>query len=328
MKVAIITEGFQGTGYGHLTRCLSLNQAFEERNIIPLYITNCDENGKKYIGNVNLIELDWLNNTASLFEMIKDFDIAIIDSYLAPLEIYEQIQKLVKKPVYIDDYIRLDYPPGIIINGTIGGENLPYKKDNKHQYYLGIDYMPLRKEFWDIEIPQKGIKEIKNVLITFGGQDFRELTFPILDFLLEKHPLLNYHVVKGNIKNNNTTNNNYSNKVNFYSSLNAKEMLDLMLDCDLAVSSAGQTTYELARLGLPTTAIGIADNQKYNLSGWVEKGFIKQENWYYEENLLEKIKKQLHSIIATDTTIIKSFCDGQGARRIINKIIDENTILN
>ena len=49
MKVAIITEGLQGTGYGHLTRCLSIYQAFEEKGIIPLYIANCDENGKKFI---------------------------------------------------------------------------------------------------------------------------------------------------------------------------------------------------------------------------------------------------------------------------------------
>lgn len=327
MKVAIITEGFQGTGYGHLTRCLSLNQAFEERNIIPLYITNCDENGKKYIGNVNLIELDWLNNTASLFEMIKDFDIAIIDSYLAPLEIYEQIQKLVKKPVYIDDYIRLDYPPGIIINGTIGGENLPYKKDNKHQYFLGIDYMPLRKEFWDIEIPQKGIKEIKNVLITFGGQDFRELTFPILDFLLEKHPLLNYHVVKGNIKNNNTTNNNYSNKVNFYSSLNAKEMLDLMLDCDLAVSSAGQTLYELARIGINTVAIGIAENQKYNIKGFLNYGFLDYEIWYDQQGLFNFLNLYINKKIKNNT-IQNEYCDGQSSRRIITELIKETVLCN
>jgi len=321
LKVAIITEGFQGTGYGHLTRCLSLYQAFEEKNIIPLYIANCDEDGKKFIGNVNLIDLDWLNKTDSLFKIIKDFDIAIIDSYLAPLEIYEQIQKLVKKTVYIDDYIRLDYPPGIIINGTIDAENLPYKKDNKHQYLLGIDYMPLRKEFWDIEIPIKENKEVQNVLITFGGQDFRELTFPILDFLLERNPLLNYHVVKGTSKNNNATNNNYSNKVNFYSSLNAKEMLDLMLNCDLAVSSAGQTTYELARVGLSTIAIGIADNQRFNMQGWLSNNYISNEIWYNDDNcfkiLSEIFDQQIKTVRAT-----KIYCDGLGSRRICQALIN------
>lgn len=321
MKVALITEGLSGTGYGHLTRCLSLYQAFEEKNIIPLYIANCDENGKKFIGNVDIIKLDWLNKTVTLFELIKDFDIAIIDSYLAPSEIYKKIQNLVKKAIYIDDYIRLDYPPGIIINGTIGAENLPYKKDNKHQYLLGIEYMPLRKEFWDIEIPKKEIKEVKNVLITFGGQDFRELTFPILDFLLEKYPGLNYHVVKGTSKNNNITNNNHSNKVNFYSSLNAKEMLDLMLKCDLAITAAGQTMYELARVGLKTIAIGIADNQRFNIQGWLGKNFIYDEIWYNDDDYFKKLSDILDQQIETVKST-KVYCDGLGSRRICQTLIN------
>ena len=169
MKVAIITEGNSKTGYGHLTRCLSFYQAFEEKGIIPYYIANCEDGKKKILPEINLYQLDWINKSKKLMNIINGFDIAIIDSYLAPLKTYEKIQYAVEKSVYIDDYIRLNYPPGIIVNGTIGAENLPYNKDNKHQYLLGINYMPLRKEFWDIDIPNRNQNEIKNVLITFGG---------------------------------------------------------------------------------------------------------------------------------------------------------------
>ncbi len=138
MKAAIISEGLQGTGYGHLTRCLSIYQAFEEKNITPLFIANCDEEGKQFIPNVNFRQLNWIENTdeRELIEQVKDFVIVVIDSYLAPLEIYKKIYKTVNKVVYIDDYLRLDYPPGAIVNGTIGAENLPYKKDKDHQYLL------------------------------------------------------------------------------------------------------------------------------------------------------------------------------------------------
>lgn len=50
-------------------------------------------------------------------------------------------------------------------------------------------------------------------------------------------------------------------------------MLSLMLKCDIAVTAAGQTTYELARIGLPTIAIGVVENQKFNIDGWLEIGF-------------------------------------------------------
>lgn len=313
MKAAIITEGYQGTGYGHLTRCLSIYQAFEEKGITPLYIANCDEEGKKFIPNVNLLQMNWLEKSDELISTISDFDIAVIDSYLAPKDLYERIYKSVKKAVYIDDYVRLDYPPGIIVNGTVGAENLPYLKDDKHEYLLGIDYMPLRKEFWDVNVPKRNGK-IENILITFGAQDFRNLTRKILAFLLEQFPNYHYYVVGGKLREDEI------NKVNvhYYNSVNAEQMLELMLKTDLAVSAAGQTTYELARVGLPTIAIGVADNQKYNLKGWKETNFIYEEIWLEDNNLFEKVERNIGK---KGKSQLKLLVDGQGVRRIMDNIL-------
>jgi spore coat polysaccharide biosynthesis predicted glycosyltransferase SpsG len=292
---------------------LSIYQAFEERNIIPLYIANCDEEGKKFISNVNLLKMNWLVENKELIDTITGFDIAVIDSYLAPRELYERIYKTVKKAVYIDDYFRLDYPPGIIVNGTIGAENLPYKKDEKHEYLLGIDYMPLRKEFWDVVVPERNGK-IKNVFITFGAQDFRNMTSKVLAFLLKQFPFFDYYVVGGRLSTDATNKGN----VHYFNSVNAEKMLELMLKTDLAVSAAGQTIYELTRVGLPTIAIGVADNQKYNLKGWKETGFVNEEIWFEDNNLLEKVES---NITKKGNSRIKAFVDGQGARRIIYKCL-------
>ncbi len=124
-----------------------------------------------------------------------------------------------------------------------------------------------------MKFPKKNNNETKNVLITFGGQDFRELTFPVLDLILSKYPELNYHVVKG-INKNNTQSKVYGNNVTFYFSVNIKNILNLMLKCDLAISSAWQTSYELSRIGIPVILIGVIDNQKYNIEGWLENGYI------------------------------------------------------
>lgn len=309
MKVAIITEGFQGTGYGHLTRCLSIYQAFEEKNITPLYIANCDEEGKIFLPEVNLLQLNWLEQTEEFLNKINNYDIAIIDSYLAPLEMYEKIYQTVKKVVYIDDYLRLEYPPGILVNGTIGAENLPYKKDEKHEYLLGVEYMPLRKEFWDVDVPYRSKQETKNILITFGAQDSKKLTPKVLSFLLIEFPQFNYHVVFG-IK---TKEDNEQDNVHYYYSLNAGEMVALMLKSDLAITAAGQTTYELARIGIPTIILGVAENQKYNIEGWLNRKFINDEIWFDDENLLEKIEKNINARL---NETCDSLVDGQGARRI------------
>jgi len=321
LKVVIITEGFRGIGYGHLTRCLSLYQAFKENGIEPIFTANCDEAGKKYLGNINLQVYDWLENGSRLIEQIKNTDIAIIDSYIAQKEFYKVVSDTVKKAVYIDDFIRFEYPKGIVINGSIGAENLPYKRNDDLVFFLGLDYMPLRKEFWDLKVkPQT--KEIKNVLITFGGQDIRNLTFPVLDFLQNRYSFLKYHVVLGNkgILKNQTK--NYEQSVKFYSELTAKQILDLMMECDLAVSAAGQTTYELATVGIPTIAIGVVENQKFNIAGWLKTGFIKKEIWWNASNFLSAFNTEFENVLNNYTS--KQIHKANGAKKIVKKLLMQN----
>ena len=78
-------------------------------------------------------------------------------------------------PVCIDDNMRIEYPKGVVINGGIGAENMGYPLKDGVTYFLGIGYMPLRREFWDV--PAKEIKKsIENIMVTFGGNDIRNLT--------------------------------------------------------------------------------------------------------------------------------------------------------
>jgi len=319
LKVAIITEGFSGTGYGHLTRCLSIYQAFEEKGIVPAFIANCDEHGKTFIPDVNVVQLNWLENEAKLMGLIESFDIALIDSYLAPIETYKKICKSVKEAVYIDDYIRLEYPPGTIVNGTIGAENLPYKKDNDHHYLLGIDYMPLRKEFWDVVVPQRNSNNIKNVLITFGAQDNENLTEIILDYFLTESPQFDYYIVSGDLDLSKKFNRE---NIYYHYALKAKEMLEVMLKCDLAVSAAGQTLYELARLGIPTIAIGVADNQKFNIEGWLKTGFIRKEIWWDDSDFLSAFNNEFENLLNNYT--VKQIHKANGARKIVKKLLMQN----
>ena len=52
MKVFIITEGSKNTGFGHITRCLSLYQAFKKRGILPTFIINGDNSFKYLLDNL------------------------------------------------------------------------------------------------------------------------------------------------------------------------------------------------------------------------------------------------------------------------------------
>jgi len=230
--------------------------------------------------------------------------------------------------VYIDDTSRLEYPAGTIINGAINAESLNYTGIGARTTLLGSKFTPIRKEFW--EVPEKLIKiEIQTVFLTFGGQDLRNLTPRILRSLTRNYPEWRKIVVVGsgfdNLKQIEETKDELT---LLYHSPSAGEMVKLMLDSDLAISAAGQTIYELARVGLPTIAINVADNQTFHLKGWIKEGFITSEISYKDINLEHKIFSSLKNIKTRAireklSKIGKQKVDGDGARRIAQNLIDQ-----
>ncbi len=99
MNIFILTEGGKDIGFGHITRCVSMYQAFEFKSFNPTLIVNGDENIKSILQNINHEIFDWIKNKNQLFEKIKNSDIVIIDSYLANLSVYKKISELCKLSV-------------------------------------------------------------------------------------------------------------------------------------------------------------------------------------------------------------------------------------
>ncbi len=324
MKVSIITEGFQNTGYGHITRCLSLCQAFEERNIYPSLFINGDETSKAFAPGKQIKLIDWLQNPTKLIGDIKNSDILIIDSYLAGREHYENFSKLAILSLYIDDNLRIDYPDGIILNGTINAENFHYKKESGKEFLLGSKFIPIRKEFWNLP-PRKINQELTSILITFGGQDIKNLTLPTVKSIHEHFPHLTINVVNagGKTSNDKLT---LDEKINVWNSIEADKMLELMLNSDAAISAAGQTLYELAVTGTPTIAISVAENQKSNITGWKKSGFLIDTIYYNDINLRRKIIEQIEALRSIKlrkklSSIGKDKVDGEGSNRVIDFLI-------
>ena len=283
MKVSIVTEGTAKTGYGHLTRCLAIYQGFQEKNVFPTFIANCDKSGRQVLKDIQIQNINWIAETERLLKMVHGSDITIIDSYLADLSLYEKVSDIAKQCVYLDDTQRLQYPPGVIINGAVGAEKLLFPKANKYELLLGLNYTPLRKEFWDINrnpLP----KSKTDVLVTIGAYDSGEISIQVLELLLKSFPQYSYHVVLGFHDFGEKLTPFQKNKgITFYYSLNARKMRDLMQKCWLAVSAAGQTSYELARCGVGMILIQVAENQVGNITGWSEKGLIR--NGIRKDNL-------------------------------------------
>jgi UDP-2,4-diacetamido-2,4,6-trideoxy-beta-L-altropyranose hydrolase len=331
VKVCILTEGGKNVGFGHITRCISIYQAFEEIGIRPELIVNGDETISGFAKNRNCRILDWLNDRETLFAVLKNTDIVFVDSYFAGHDLYERISKTAQTAVYFDDDIRINYPRGFVVNGAILAERMPYPKRKGVTYLLGAQYTPLRREFWDV--PAKPIRDVvEAAMITFGGSDIYNLTPKVLKLLVDVYPEMVKKVVIGRgfrntaeieaLKGHNT-------ELIYYP--DAAEMKKLMLESDIAISAGGQTLYELARVGVPTIGVCVADNQLRNVREWAEAGFLKYIDWKTHGNLEEELESSLEYLankrVRIDMSEIgRRIIDGQGCKRIINGIRSDRQV--
>ena len=324
MNVVILTEGGGDFGFGHVARCSSIYQAFLEYNIFPKFIIKGDDSVKSILNDVSFKINDWLKNADSL----KEFDIVIIDSYLADLDFYEKVSKKVSLVVYIDDINRLNYPKGIIVNGTLDVAGMNYAERDEIIYFLGKEFIPLRSNFWNVS--KLNVNEnIENILITTGGNDIRDLTPKILDLLTTNYPnAIKKVIIADSFENISEIESLKNENVELIYSPDSKKMLEVMSNVDLAISASGQTLYELACVGVPTIAIGIIDNQKNNIKNWQKIDFIEYAGCWNNKRLLDNILEKIEYLKNKDVRKSKNLIgtqtiNGKGSLNIVKNILRE-----
>jgi len=185
MKVKILTEGGNGIGLGHISRCVSLYDEVLSRGIDAEFIVYGDIEGTEILKDKNILNANWLN-IEYLRENITKEDYVIVDSYKADKEIYNIIAQISKKSLYIDDFGRLDYPKGIILNPSLDSRHINYSNTSKNILLVGPKYVIIRSSFIGIE--RKHIqKEVKRVLVVMGGTDVRNIIPLIIDKICKEN---------------------------------------------------------------------------------------------------------------------------------------------
>jgi UDP-2,4-diacetamido-2,4,6-trideoxy-beta-L-altropyranose hydrolase len=323
MKIVLLTEGNNHLGLGHVVRCISIYQAFEVEGYKPKMFVFGDKKTEKVLSKFKYKLVDWIDKPKVINNCIKGADIVVVDSMLATNKTYDFVSKHINVPIYLDDSHRLDYKKGLIINRTIGASKFKYNKQNKIIHLLGTRYLPLTKSFWYSPILEIN-KEINTILITFGGSDPKEMTLEIVNHISKYFPKLKQNIIVG--KSFNRVGEikkvmSAKRKVHIYPS--GEKMKELMLDSDLAISAGGQTLYELARLGVPTVAVGVVDNQKHNLKGLEKEGFIEHAGFCDDKNLWKNINRSIKVLKSqrarTKRNLIgRNLVDGYGSVRIAN----------
>jgi spore coat polysaccharide biosynthesis predicted glycosyltransferase SpsG len=331
-KVFILTEGSIDVGFGHVSRCTALYQAFEEYGITPTFVVNGDQTIAKFIKGIDIKFINWLKNLDEFIESIKEEDIVIIDSYLADNVVYNKLSVVSNILVCLDDINRLNYPESVIVNGAIDACLIEYKNIENKKLLIGSKYQPLRKAFWESSKKVINVR-IQSVFITMGGNDMRNLTPKILNQLCVSYPSIIKHVIIGrafvNIKEI-LESGDYNTE--FHYDLNDYGMMEMMKKSDVAISASGQTLQELAVTGVPTIGVIVADNQKIIAKSWMMTGFLSIAGEWNDEklelNILQKIfdlKDQYIRI--TKSKIGQSLIDGRGCKRIIEFLMNKVVLI-
>ncbi len=274
-KILIRTEGYPEIGLGHIYRSILLVNNLIEHDVLivlseksQLGIQKIQERFLKY--RVVKDEQEFI----SLLEDEKP-DVLINDILDTAKEYMLKVKPLAGRVVNIEDMGEGGRLADAVINA------LYEKKVQGDQYYWGYKYYCLRDEFL-IARTKEFSKEVKNVLIVFGGTDPGRYTEKVLN-VIKKMPTdrsVVYQFVLGL---------GFDRDETFMQSVEQCEqdirvikdvrmMSKYMAEADIAISSQGRTMYELAVMKVPTIILAQNDRETMHEFGYMKNGFINLGN--------------------------------------------------
>ena len=339
-KICIRVDGNEIIATGHVMRCLSIavqlrkigaDVVFVLADARPASMIECAE----FEYHVLNSEWDYMDSEIDTFcQYIEDSDIntVLVDSYYVT-EDYLKRLSLVANVCYIDDLDKFIYPVHTLVNYSLqydrGYENRYYKAGYNTRFLLGGKYVPLREEF--SHKPYKVSKKVQKILITTGGTDQLNMAYKLLEKFLKEPTLktLEYNVIVGRFNKNRDMLVDLSKEyTNIIIHENVTNMSHWMRLCDVAVSAAGTTTFELSACGIPSICFEVADNQA-GADMWEKGGYMLYAGNAYlkQEDCLNNCVDNLNSLCEDYELRFKmsrnmqGVVDGLGALRLADYLI-------
>ncbi len=302
-KATILTEAGADVGLGHLARCVALYDALVDVGCECEIVVE-GESAPHVVGERRARSAEW-RSPDDAARAVAEVEIAVVDSYLAPIETYAVIAETVMAAAYLDDTARLPYPKGFVVNGNPGASTLAWPAGCEAEPLLGMSYQLLRSEF--VGLPERDIAErVRRVLVLAGGAGSADL-FRHLGAVAES--------VFGDAR------------LEFADTpRDAAGMLRSMLSADVAISAAGQTLYELCATGTPTVAVAVADNQVSQAQALADRGAIMYAGSWSDRSVMSALRSTLSMIrdnAALRRTLsarARALVDGRGAERVARRL--------
>lgn len=313
----VFTEGDRVRGLGHVSRCSAYAEGWLLRGGQVCWILDGDAVAVAAIGSgQNVIRRRWQEDGETPSGLRAA--IALVDSYVASAEAMETIASNSDVTVFIDD-LGWSYPSGVVVHPA---PDRPVSETSESGRVLnGPSWQPLRPPFWDLPERLPARPDVERILVIFGGGDLHGIGVPMARLALQVYPAGRVDLVLGAGHPAPPV----MPGVSVHQAVDAAAMASLMLAADIAISSAGQTAFELARCGAPAILVGTAANQQANLDHWPALcGYIVAGVWDAAdlEARVEAAMAQLRDPVVRQSIGARAagVVDGQGVQRLFDHL--------
>ena len=338
--IFIRADANEHIGSGHVMRCISIAEALTRRGETIRFITS-DHKSDKLISQYGFgsiaLETRWddmdfeINKLISLIDDLTPI-MMIVDSYRVTKSYFSTLSKRIKI-AYVDDINKSIWDIAYLINYNIDSETHDYSGYNKFETKLLLSpyYAPLRQQFRSL--PKRVIHEnVNDILISTGGADTERLTERIITDIIQERKEITFHIIIGLM-------NPYLEEIqrikpdNVVLHINEQHMSSVMRKCDIAISAAGSTLYELCACGTPTISFVLADNQINAAKEFDSKNIIVNVgDCRNNTSFIDDLKKRLMLLIddCNKRSILsermQDLIDGFGADRIADELVESSDI--
>ena len=304
-KIFFRTDFNNKIGFGHFYRCFSIAEMVEKKYQIN-FVFNKNVTSNDFI-NLIPYPIIFINKKKDFLTYLDPGNIIVIDSYDFNEQLQNQLNKVDIKLVVIDDLNNMIYNCNAIINHGVLFSKKDYKYSEKTKFYLGLDYLMVRKEFRDISITKsqrKPFNKIDNVFICFGGSIQEELikkTINILSNLgVKKISILTSNLnlketlfIKGEALN-----------IDVYENLKPNAIINLLQNSDFAILPGSTILLEAFTVGIPIISGWFVENQKFSLEKFEKMGLIINIDNFKSENYDSKLINAIN-LLNNNLNIVK-----------------------
>jgi UDP-2,4-diacetamido-2,4,6-trideoxy-beta-L-altropyranose hydrolase len=273
MKILFRCDSSFSTGSGHLIRCLNLAELISQDTIFLCRKLHGNINLRVQQNQFKLIEFpdiqDYkigspINEIEEIEAVLQNEapDVIVVDHYGLDKSWEKAAKKYCKLLVVIDDLGR-EHNASAIIDQNYRVQHPANYLESGAQLFLGPHYAVLNKNFLESTSVKRSFKNVKQVLVFFGGSDPKSMTLRSLKLPQHFDHSIKWKFVVGSQNQDAKKIQSEANQLpNIEVLVDVNNMHELMLQSDIFIGAGGSTSWERAKLGLPSVVVSIAENQE------------------------------------------------------------------